>query len=220
MSSPKAPRNTRRKEDRPAQLLEAALELFAQKGYSATRAEEIAKRAGVSKGTLFLYFNSKEELFEAMVRQAIIPVVKDAQSFAQAHNGSAADLLRALTHLWWERNGHTTARSIPFLIVAEAHHFPECVRYFNQAVVDPCHELVRQVVERGIASGEFRADLNPQLVWLSFHGLLSYPSFWDKAVMDNPGHSALHIPDLSDFVHAHCELLIRGLLAQPAQEKA
>ena len=99
-SPPATSTRTRRKDDRPAELLQAALELFAEKGYSATRSEEIAKRAGVSKGTLFLYFGTKEELFEAVVKHAVVPVLHDAQALAKNFTGSASELISMLIRLW------------------------------------------------------------------------------------------------------------------------
>ena len=86
----------RRKEARPAEILDAALAVFAEKGFAAARLEQVAKAAGVSKGTLYLYFDSKEALFEAVVRSAIVPLIADAEALLRDHRGSAAELLGAL----------------------------------------------------------------------------------------------------------------------------
>ena len=203
------PTRTRRKEDRPIELLDAALELFAQKGYSATRAEEIAHRAGVSKGTLFLYFGTKEDLFEALVRQTVVSVVQDAQQFAARFTGSSSDLLRQLIKMWWQRAGSVPARVIPHLIITEAHHFPHCAAYYEHEVLNPCRQLTHDIVQRGIDSGEFR-PLDLGLVWLSFHSLLTYPSVWQKAA----SAALMGDADMQAFVEHQCDMLICGLQAK------
>ena len=78
-SAPRAPRWERRKESRPAELIAAALDLFVERGFAATRLDEVAARAGVSKGTLYLYFDSKEDLFKAVIRETIVPLLSDFQ---------------------------------------------------------------------------------------------------------------------------------------------
>ena len=201
---PEKQRRSRRKNDRPAELLDAALELFTQKGYSATRAEEIARKAGVSKGTLFLYFATKEELFEAVVKTTVMSVLRDAQNFALNFTGSPAELLRQLIQLWWKRHGSTKTRTIPRLILTEAHHFPDCALFYEREVLAPCREMVLSIVQRGIASGDFR-PLNLDHVWLSFHALLVYPSICSNCASDDKAH------DMDTFVQHHTDLLIRGL---------
>ena len=103
----------RRKEARPGELLDAALDLFVEKGYAATRAEEVAARAGVSKGTLFLYFPSKEELFKAVVRENLSGRFASWNDEFERFEGSAADMIRRCMTVWWERIGATRASGIP-----------------------------------------------------------------------------------------------------------
>src|SRR5688572_10872868 len=102
-------RRERRKEARPGELLEAALDLFVEKGFAATRSEEVAARAGVSKGTLFLYFPSKEELFKAVVRESISGRFAEFQQEFEKYEGSTADMVRYAMRAWWERIGATRA---------------------------------------------------------------------------------------------------------------
>ena len=212
LPTPPAGTRTRRKDDRPAELLQAALELFAEKGYSATRSEEIAKRAGVSKGTLFLYFGTKEELFEAVVKHAVVPVLHDAQALAKNFSGSASELITTLIKLWWQRSGNTNARAIPNMLISEAHHFPHCAAYYEEEVLIPCRQLVYDAVERGVASGEFRrVDMGH--LWLSFHALLTYPSVWEKAVRSTGSVLLSQETDMAAFIAQHCDILLRGLRA-------
>jgi TetR/AcrR family transcriptional regulator len=146
----------RRKEARPGELLDAALDLFVEKGFAATRAEEVAARAGVSKGTLFLYFPSKEELFKAVVRENLSGRFSEWQAEFEAFDGSTADMVRYCMNAWWERIGATRASGITKLIISEARNFPDIAAFYQQEVIRPGMELIRGILQRGIDRGEFR----------------------------------------------------------------
>src|SRR5450830_2192338 len=132
----------RRKEARPGELLEAALDLFVEKGFAATRAEEVAARAGVSKGTLFLYFTSKEELFKAVVRENISGRFQEWNAEFENFQGSSADLLRYCLTAWWERIGSTKASGITKLMMSEARNFPELATFYEHEVIQPGNALI------------------------------------------------------------------------------
>jgi TetR/AcrR family transcriptional regulator len=146
----------RRKEARPGELLDAALDLFVEKGFAATRAEEVAARAGVSKGTLFLYFPSKEELFKAVVRENISGRFKEWNDEFQTFEGSTADMVRYCMKVWWERLGATRASGITKLIMSEARNFPELAAFYQQEVIKPGQDLIRRILKRGVDRGEFQ----------------------------------------------------------------
>lgn len=146
----------RRKEARPGELLAAALELFVEKGYAATRSEEVARRAGVSKGTLFLYFASKEELFKAVVRENIAGRIPEWEAEFEAYTGSTADMLRYAMQTWWQRVGATPASGITKLMMSEASNFPELAVFYQQEVIQPGQTLIRRILQRGVDRGEFR----------------------------------------------------------------
>ena len=150
-----APRR-RRKEARPSELLAAALDLFVEKGFAATRLEAVAARAGVSKGTLYLYFENKEALFKSVIREGIIPVIAEGEAIAAKHVGSSFELLDKLLDNWWRRIGQTTYAGIPKLIVAEARNFPEVAGFYYENVISRGRALVGFALKRGMASGEFR----------------------------------------------------------------
>jgi AcrR family transcriptional regulator len=152
-----SPTRQRRKDARPQELLQAALELFARKGFAATRSEEVAARAGVSKGTLYLYFPSKEELFKAVVRSNLAAPIAEAQQVADGHAGPGAELLRRLLRAWWQRVGSTSAGGILKIVIAEAHNFPELARFYADEVLVPARRLIAGTLQRGIRRGEFRA---------------------------------------------------------------
>ena len=146
----------RRKEARPGELLDAALDLFVEKGFAATRAEEVAARAGVSKGTLFLYFPTKEELFKAVVRENISGRFSEWNQEFEQFPGSTPDMVRYCMKVWWERIGATRAGGITKLIISEARNFPDIAAFYQQEVIRPGTDLIRRMLERGIARGEFR----------------------------------------------------------------
>lgn len=146
----------RRKEARPGELLAAALELFVDKGYAATKSEEVARRAGVSKGTLFLYFASKEELFKAVVRENIGGRFPEWHAEFDAYQGNTPDLLRHFMLLWWTRVGSTRIGGITKLMMSEASNFPELASFYQKEVIEPGHALIHRILQRGVDRGEFR----------------------------------------------------------------
>src|SRR5256712_188261 len=150
------PRWKRRKEARPGEIVAAALELFAERGFAATKLAEVARRAGVTKGTLYLYFDSKEALFKAMVRETIVPVIAQGEALARSFTGSARELFERLVREYWRLVGETALAGIPKLMMAEAANFPELARFYYDEVVTRGHRLMASVIERGVAHGEFR----------------------------------------------------------------
>ncbi len=150
-----SPKRERRKEARPGELLDAALDLFVEKGFAATRAEEVAARAGVSKGTLFLYFQSKEELFKAVISENIAGRFTEWNAEFDAFEGNSADMLRYAMNMWWERIGATRASGITKLIISEAHNFPDVTAYYQAEVIQPGQALIRRILQRGLDRGEF-----------------------------------------------------------------
>ncbi|NMM84683.1 TetR family transcriptional regulator [Rhodococcus sp. SRB_17] len=156
-SAAELPKRERRKEARPGELLDAALDLFVEKGYAATKVDEVAARAGVSKGTLFLYFASKEELFKAVVRENIAGRFQLWNEEFERFEGSTADMLRYCYSSWWEHVGSTRASGITKLMLSEAGNFPEIAQFYQQEVADPGQQLIRRMLQRGVECGEFRA---------------------------------------------------------------
>ena len=150
------PRWQRRKEARPAEIVAAALEVFVERGFAAAKLADVARRAGVTKGTLYLYFDSKEALFKAVVRETIVPVIAQGEALARSFTGSARELLERLVREYWRLVGETALAGIPKLMMAEAATFPELTRFYYEEVVTRGHRLMAGVIERGIENGEFR----------------------------------------------------------------
>jgi AcrR family transcriptional regulator len=153
---PRRPRWQRRKDARPGEIVAAALELFGERGFAATKLADVARRAGITKGTLYLYFDSKEALFKAVVRETIVPVIVQGEALARSFTGSARELLERLVREYWRLVGETAVAGIPKLMMAEAATFPELTRFYYDEVVTRGHRLMAGVIERGVKSGEFR----------------------------------------------------------------
>lgn len=151
------PKRERRKHARPGELLEAALHVFVDQGFGAAKVEEIASRAGVSKGTLFLYFASKEELFKAVVRDTIVGQLSQFQAAVDTFQGPTPELMRTMVHAWWQRSHANGSTGIAKLMLSEGKHFPELANFYRTEVIDPARDLIGRLLARGIARGEFRA---------------------------------------------------------------
>lgn len=150
------PRWERRKDARPQELLAAALDLFVERGFASTRLEDVARRAGVSKGTLYLYFTNKEELFKAVVRDSIVPVIGAAEDNIAAFEGHSADLLRSVMGDWWQRLGATKASGISKLVMAEAGNFPDIACFYQEEVIARGTSMISSMLVRAVERGEFR----------------------------------------------------------------
>ena len=152
------PQPRRRKDARPAELLDAALEVFAEKGFAAARMEDIATRAGASKGTIYLYFPSKEAVFQALVQSMIIPNIAQAEAIADQYDGQIAPLLRQLFGLLTEILRNSRIVVLPRLIIGEVYRFPDLARFYKENVLDRGLGLIARLHQRGVESGEFRPE--------------------------------------------------------------
>lgn len=205
-------RHERRKDARPGELLDAALALFVEKGFAATRAEEVAKRAGVSKGTLFLYFASKEELFKAVVRENISGRFVEWNAEFASFEGSTADLLRICMNIWWERLGSTKASGITKLMMSEARNFPELAAFYEHEVIQPGNELIQRVLQRGMDRGEFRPIDMKYGVYIVLAPML-FLAMW-KHSLGTCSASAQLIPE--EYISVQVETILHGLsIRQP-----
>jgi AcrR family transcriptional regulator len=205
------PRWTRRKEARPEEITAAALELFVERGYAGTRLEDVAARAGISKGTLYLYFANKEELFKAVVREALVAQMLEFREQIALYQGSTFDLLRLVVKGWWEKIGSTRISGIPKLILSEARNFPEIAHFYVAEVIQPGRETIMAVIRRGIERGEFReVDVESTAHLLAAPMLLI--SLWRNSLECCSSERI----DPAALMGAHVEMLSRGLARTPA----
>ena len=205
------PRWERRKDARPQELLAAALDLFVERGYASTRLEDVARRAGVSKGTLYLYFTNKEELFKAVVRENIVPALGEAEDIISAFDGHSADLMRCVMLGWWSRLGATKASGIIKLVMAEAANFPDLARFYQVEVINRSTAMIAGMFERAIARGEFRpvdASVMTQVLIAPMLMLIT----WKHSV----GPCSQDGLDPMVFLEAFLDMALHGLLPVPA----
>lgn len=208
---PDRAKRERRKEARPGELIQAALELFVEKGFAATRSEEVAARAGVSKGTLFLYFQSKEDLLRAVITENLAGRFSEWNEEFDTFEGSTADMLRYCTQVWWERVGATPVSGLTKLMLSEGNNFPELAAFYQREVVLPGHALLRRILQRGIDSGEFL----PVDVEYALYAVLAPMIFLFLAK-----HNGTLIEDGArldplKYVTTQTEIVIRGLCRVP-----
>lgn len=211
-SAPTALRRVRRKEARPAELLDAAMALFVEKGYAATKVEQVAARAGVSKGTLFLYFSSKEALFKAVVLADITARFVAWNEEFEDFQGSTTDMLRYCYSSWWEHIGSTRASGIIKLVLSEASNFPEITQFYQCEVTAPGQQLIRRVLQRGMDGGEFRPlDLD-----YAVYAVLS-PLMFLTFCKHSPGACLPAAQPFSPqmYLDSQLDILLQGLRALP-----
>jgi AcrR family transcriptional regulator len=208
LPNPVARPRQRRKETRPQELLEAALQLFVEKGFAATRSEEVAHRAGVSKGTLYLYYPSKEELFKAVVRHNLAKLIAEGQEIVDGYEGSSSELLRMLMTVWWERFGNTPAAGIHKVVIAEVRNFPDLAQFYADEVILPADRLFSSVVQRGVDRGEFRALPVHEVA----HALMA-PLIFMALHRHSFGACPVHGPEFDPvaLLRTQLDLVLRGL---------
>ena len=215
----KHPRRERRKDARPGELMDAALSLFVERGFAGTRVEEVAQRAGVSKGTLFLYFPSKVELFKAVVRENIAGCFDEWNTTLEAFEGSTAELLHYTMQQWWVRIGDTQASGITKLVMSEGAQFPEIASFYRQEVIEPGNALIRRVLSRGMDRGEFR-NINLDYAIYSLISPMIFIILWKHSMapccpMGGTGQLPM---DPMAFIASQANILLNGLVVCPGRD--
>ena len=207
MRQPGQVRNRRRKLERPDEILRAALTEFVTYGYGPTRIEQVALRAGVAKGTVYLYYPSKEELFKAVVRQSIASRFQDLGKAAREFTGSAEEFLRGPVRQLLGGFLQSDARGLVRVLIAEAHLFPDLADFYYREVVAPALDAIRLVIGRAEATEELRPTalaVIPQLL------LAPAPLFivWERLF------SHYESLDQGALVDGYLDLLLNGLKAR------
>ena len=195
----------RRKDERPSELVAAALDLFVERGFAATRLDDVAARAGVSKGTLYLYFESKEALFKAVIEEAIVPLLASAEDVIANDQGTSIDLLRRLLLGWWEQIGATRLAGVPKLLIAEARNFPAVAQYYHDTVMVRGRALLRTLLQRGIERGEFR-PLDLETAIDVIYAPLMMLVVWRSSLCFCAKET-----DPATYLKTHFDLLVQGL---------
>ena len=198
------PRFQRRKEDRPAEITEAAMATFSEKGYAATRVEDVARRAGVSKGLLYLYFKTKEELFKAVIRSFVSPRLDALTGTIETTELSAEEFLRGPFLEFARSLPASPARKLVRLMVAEGPRHPDLIKWYWENVVSRGIDAIRSVIERGVRAGEFRASALDDFPHLLIAPVV-FSMLWKQ--LFEP-HSAL---DTDAFLEGHVDLVVEAI---------
>jgi len=208
MPEPPASARQRRKEQRPGEIIEAALEEFARRGFAATRLEDVAERAGVTKGTIYFYFKDKEELFKAAARSSLAPALGEIEALGANFEGSAEELLRLhLRAIYPKLVKNPRARQILRLLIAEGPQFPELVDFYYRDIISHGLAILRRVIERGVKRREFRrtrATDFPQVVF----GPVLAAIIWSLLLAKQ------HPLDFDAYANTHVDLILNGLKAR------
>ena len=200
------PRWLRRKEARPDEILDAALDLFIEKGFAATRLDDVAKKAGVSKGTLYLYFVDKEDVFRQVVENGILPEVKNLENIIKTHTGSIEELVNKVVKGLTKLVTTTKMGAMPKLMISEIGNFPQLGEFYRDEVVLRLHRTVGIIIEMGIARGEFR-----QVPILEAARTLLAPIFMMAIASNMPGFSEHLLIDADAQAEVTTDLWLRGI---------
>jgi AcrR family transcriptional regulator len=199
----------RRKAERPQEILEAAFTEFSRDGYATTTLDRIAERAGVTKGTIYVYFENKEQLFISMVQEFTKGADETVQEMYETHEGSTADLLRAqFSFIYQYIVEDKRRRELVRMLIADASRFPKLAdRYFDE-ILRPCLDRLKQAIQRGIDRGEIRQSPivnSPQVI-------IAPIALVDLWMMMFDERQPL---DLKAYFDAHLDMVLNGLLAKP-----
>ena len=207
---PNVPRWNRRKELRPAEIIAAAGRLFADHGFAATKLDDVAVRAGVAKGSIYLYFATKEELFRAVVRSAVVPQVQVVRGMAEAFEGALSDLLPRLLKGAASIIGRPDVFAVIRMVIGESRNFPDLANIWHDEVVAPVLGALSGVVARAQAAGEV-PEGDPRLYAFSIAG----PLFMAATFRDVFSQASGNLPDLALLAEQHARSILRGISTAP-----
>lgn len=195
------------REARRSAILDAAIEVFIERGFAAAKIDDVARAVGLAKGTVYLYFDSKEALFEAAVRQQIIPVVATIEAAHDDHDGDVQSLLKAQLLTAYEHIVTPRPRSIMRCLIAEGARFPSLRRYYHETVITRVSGAFRRTIDLGVARGEFR-NVDSDSLARVIMGPAVLGSVWTMLFDD------IEPLDLDAHATAHIDQALLGLLTR------
>jgi AcrR family transcriptional regulator len=201
------PKAQRRKEARPGEIMAAGLNAFSERGFAATRLEDVAEAAGVSKATIYLYFDSKADLLKAILLDIVGPRISAIEDITKSREGSAVDLLHMLYHRTCQTIGAPEVRAILKLILSEARNFPEIAEFYRKEVAFRALYSLASIIEHGTNRGEFR-PCDPVATAQS----IIFPILMNALVSEVFGP----VPEFSTakFYPSHLDFILHGLAAE------
>jgi AcrR family transcriptional regulator len=206
------PKWRRRKTDRPAEIIDAALAVFAEKGFAAARLDDIARRAGLSKGALYLYFEAKEDIFRAVVRAAVAPNLQVIATAAEGFEGPFEELAQMFLLRAARAIGSGPLPAVIKMVIGESRNFPDLARIWHDDVIAVMIELVSRIVARGQARGEV-APGDPRLYALSLIGPMLAGALYREVFAGTDGT----FPDLEALAGQHARTAFHGMLIHPGE---
>lgn len=201
---------TRRKEARPGEILDAALDLFVAKGFAATKMEDIARAAGVTAGTIYRYYGGKEDMLRALIRDGLAAKLDEGEQLIGEFDGTGPELLALVIRTWWQLIGATRLSGLPKLIFAEANNFPELAELHREVVVVRGEGLIGRALQYGIDRGEFR----PMPIELTVRVVVA-PVLMGMLWKHTPACDTFEF-DVEAYLEQVIQTLINGLAARPA----
>jgi len=202
----KAPRQRRAPAERPQEILDAALALFVEKGFAATRLDDVAERAGLSKAAIYLYFDDKPALFKGVIQQAVGSNLGLIEAMLAAHIGPVAPLIPRILEFMASRIEDTPMASVAKVVISESRAFPEIGRFYLKEVIGRGLPLMEGLIARGIAQGEFR-KVDPAMTVRSMVGAMLLGGLW-RTVFEPIGAEKL---DVRALARHHADLILRAL---------
>lgn len=199
---------TRRRDARPGEIVEAALACFNERGFAATKLDDVARRAGVTKGTVYLYFANKEELFKAVVREALLPQIDHLLGGTAAGQDDPAEAIRRVILTFVQEVLPTPAGVIPKLIISEARNFPELARFYHDEVLSRVRSRLTEVIRRGIATGRFR-PVDPESAFFSLVSPMLVAMLWRQTFEPFDPHPL----DVWAMIGTHLDIVFHGLIS-------
>ncbi|MFL6721006.1 MAG: TetR/AcrR family transcriptional regulator [Sphingomonas sp.] len=206
------PKWQRRADERPREICAAALDVFADKGFAAAKLDDIARRAGVSKGTLYLYFNDKQELFRAVVRAAVVPNIDVMTSAFASVDAPFAATVTMLLARFAENTRRLPIGAVAKMVIGESRNFPELARVWHDEVASKAIGAVAALVEKGQERGEVHAG-DPRLFAFSLMGPMILGALWTTTLVPAGGQPI----DLEALARQHGEAVLRGILTDGGQ---
>lgn len=203
----KTPKWQRRAEDRPREICMAALEVFSEKGFAAAKLDEIARRAGVSKGTLYLYFKGKADLFRAVVKDTVAPNIDVVRAMVEGSPLSFAEVVRMFLPRFAALTTEVRIGAVAKMVIGESRNFPELAKVWHDEVVSKAISLIAGLIERAQAKGEVRAG-DPRLHAFTLMGPMLMGILWRETLQPAGG-----VPlDLEALAKQHADTVLAGLL--------
>lgn len=212
MTETDQPKWRRRKDERPRDIVAAALGVFAEKGFAGAKMDDIARRAGVSKGTLYLYFETKEDVFRAVVREVVVPNVETVRTAILAADLPFPALIRSFLPRFAELVTTVPIGAVAKMVVGESRNFPELAKVWHDDVVQKAVGVITELIERAQAKGEVRPG-NPRIHAFSIVGPMMLGVLWRETFTPVGGPD----PDLPVIARQHAETVLGGMLTEEAR---